>query len=94
MPIQSFANATTEAVFYGRHPKGLPAAILGAARRKLRQIHAATSLHDLKAPPGNRLHPLTRDRSGQHAIWINDQYRICFRWTDVGPAEVEIVDYH
>jgi len=94
MPIESFANAATEAVFHGRHPKGLPAAILGTARRKLRQIHAATSLDDLKVPPGNRLHPLMKDRSGQHAIWINDQFRICFRWTETGPAEVEIVDYH
>ena len=94
MPIQSFANAMTEAVFQGRHPKGIPAGILNPARRKLRQLHAATSLQDLKAPPGNKLHPLTKDRSGQHAIWINDQFRICFRWTETGPADVEIVDYH
>ncbi|MCJ2011609.1 type II toxin-antitoxin system RelE/ParE family toxin [Methylobacterium sp. J-076] len=94
MSILSFANETTEAVFRGRHPKGVPATILGTARRKLRQIHAAVSLNDLKAPPGNRLHPLTRDRAGQHAIWINDQFRICLRWTETGPAEVEIVDYH
>jgi proteic killer suppression protein len=92
--IQSFANESTEAVFHGRHPKGLPASILAVARRKLRQIHAAAALNDLKAPPGNRLHPLLRDRAGQHAIWINDQYRICFRWTETGPADVEIVDYH
>ena len=94
MTIQSFANATTEAVFDGRHPKGVPGAILNAARRKLRQIHAAGALSDLKAPPGNRLHPLAADRTGQYAIRINDQYRICFCWTDSGPAEVEIVDYH
>ncbi|MEL6064441.1 MULTISPECIES: type II toxin-antitoxin system RelE/ParE family toxin [unclassified Methylobacterium] len=73
MPIQSFADEMTEAVFHGRHPKGLPIAILRTARRKLRQIHAAASLHDLKVPPGNKLHPLIKDRQGQHAIWINDQ---------------------
>jgi len=92
--ILNFANESTEAVFDGRHPKGLPASILVTARRKLRQIHAAASLNDLRAPPGNRLHPLTRDRAGQHAIRINDQFRICFRWTEMGPADVEIVDYH
>jgi toxin HigB-1 len=92
--IQSFADAMTEAVFHGRHPKGFPATILGVARRKLRQIHAAGSLSDLMAPPGNRLHPLVRERAGQHAIRINDQFRICFRWTEVGPAQVEIADYH
>ena len=94
MAIQSFSDAVTEAVFHGRHPKGIPASILAVARRKLRQLHAAGSLVDLSVPPGNRLHPLVRDRAGQHAIRINDQYRICFRWTPVGPTEVEIADYH
>lgn len=94
MAIQSFANAMTEAVFEGRHPKGVPASILVVARRKLRQIHAAGVLGDLKVPPGNKLHALLKDRAGQHAIRINDQFRICFRWTETGPAEVEIVDYH
>ena len=94
MAIQSFANAATEAVFQGRHPKGIPSAILKVARRKLRQIHAAVSLADLKAPPGNKLHPLTHDRAGQHAIWINDQFQICLRWTQTDPTDVEIVDYH
>jgi toxin HigB-1 len=92
--IQGFANETTRDVFHGRHPKGVPASILVVARRKLRQIHAAGALSDLKAPPGNRLHPLKQDREGQHAIRINDQFRICFRWTDTGPIDVEIVDYH
>ena len=94
MAIQSFADEVTEAVFQGRAPKGIPATILSAARRKLGYLHAAGALDDLKAPPGNKLHPLTKDREGQHAIWINDQYRICFRWTDAGPSDVEIVDYH
>ena len=57
-------------------------------------INAATSLQDLRFPPGNRLESLKGDRKGQHSVRINDQYRICFHWTDSGPEEVEIVDYH
>jgi proteic killer suppression protein len=64
------------------------------ARRKLRQLHIAGSLEDLRIPPGNRLESLRGDRKGQMSIRINDQYRICFRWTPTGPADVEIVDYH
>ena len=64
------------------------------ARRKLRQLHIAGSLDDLRIPPGNRLESLRGDRKGQMSIQINDQYRICFRWTPTGPADVEIVDYH
>lgn len=94
MAIQSFADDRTEAVFRGHHPRGIPFAILKVARRKLRQIHAAASLNDLRVPPGNKLHLLTHDRAGQYAIWINNQFRICLRWTETGPAEVEIVDYH
>ena len=57
-------------------------------------LDSAAVLNDLKVPPGNRLEGLTGDRSGQHSIRINDQYRICFIWTEAGPDEVEIVDYH
>ncbi len=57
-------------------------------------LNAVTGLGDLVSPPGNRLEALKGDRRGQHSIRINDQYRVCFRWTDKGPAEVEIVDYH
>lgn len=92
--IRSFADDRTRLVAEGRQPKGLPPDILKAARRKLGFLDAATSLDALRVPPGNKLHPLTRDRSGQHAIRINDQYRICFRWTEAGPEDVEIVDYH
>ncbi|MGY2053110.1 type II toxin-antitoxin system RelE/ParE family toxin [Methylobacterium sp. JK268] len=92
--IRSFADEKTRAVFEGRHPKGVPADILTVARRKLRYLHAATSLDALSVPPGNRLHPLTRDRLGQHAIRVNDQWRICFRWTSRGPEDVEMTDYH
>tara|TARA_R110000868_G_scaffold51823_4_gene163834 strand:- start:2119 stop:2406 length:288 start_codon:yes stop_codon:yes gene_type:complete len=62
--------------------------------QKLAQLHAAESLLDLRSPPGNRLEALKGGRSGQHSIRVNDQWRICFRWTDEGPAEVEVVDSH
>lgn len=64
------------------------------AMRKIRQLQIAMSLNDLRVPPGNRLEALKGDRIGQHSIRINDQYRICFRWTTAGPEDVEIVDYH
>ena len=64
------------------------------ARRKLALPNAAHELNDLRRPPGNRLEALHGDREGHHAIRISDQYRICFRWTEDGPANVEIVDYH
>ncbi len=64
------------------------------ALRKLRQVGSAESLDDLRVPPGNRLEALKGDRVGQYSIRINDQWRICFVWTDAGPEEVEIVDYH
>jgi len=64
------------------------------ARRKLLVLHAAVTLISLKVPPGNRLEQLLGDRSGQHSIRINDQWRICFVWKEDGPHDVEIVDYH
>jgi proteic killer suppression protein len=70
------------------------AAILMPAQRKLNMLHAATSIQDLKSPPGNRLEALQGNRQGQHSIRINDQYRICFIWGATGPENVEIVDYH
>ena len=62
--------------------------------RKLLILDAATVLDDLRVPPGNRLEPLQGDRKGQYSIRINDQWRVCFRWTDAGPEDVEIIDYH
>ena len=64
------------------------------AMRKLAMLNQAARLDDLRVPPGNRLEALTGDRAGQHSIRVNDQFRVCFRWTDAGPEEVEIVDYH
>jgi proteic killer suppression protein len=64
------------------------------ANRKLTQLHNAVDLNDLRAPPGNRLEPLSGDRAGQHSIRVNDQRRICFRWREGGAHDVELVDYH
>lgn len=68
--------------------------IASVALRKLDYLHAAAVLSDPRAPPGNRLEALKRDRLGQHSIRINDQWRICFVWTDAGPTKAEICDYH
>ena len=92
--IRSFADRTTRAVFDGHRPQGFPPDLFRVARRKLGMLDAATTLDSLNVPPGNRLHPLKSDREGQHAIRINDQFRICFRWTHAGPEDVELVDYH
>ena len=64
------------------------------AMRKLAMLNQAGRLDDLPVPPGNRLEALRRDRAGQHSIRVNDQFRVCFRWTEAGPEDVEIVDYH
>lgn len=92
--IRSWKDKHTELVFRGECPKGFPVQILKVARRKLEMLNAAISLESLRVPPNNQLHPLTGDRAGQHAIRINRQFRVCFVWTNEGPADVEIVDYH
>ena len=92
--IQSFRDRRTLAVFLGRLPKGFPADVANAGRRKLRLLHAATQLDDLRSPPGNRLEALTGDRAGQHSIRVNDQWRLCFVWSEGNAHRVEIVDYH
>ena len=91
--IRSFACVDTDALFHSRAVSRFRN-IERVARRKLLQIHAATELASLRIPPGNQLEALKADRKGQHSIRINDQWRICFVWTDAGPEEVEIVDYH
>jgi proteic killer suppression protein len=92
--ILSFRSKETEAVWRGEASRRLPPEIQQTARRKLRMLNNVRSLIDLRVPPANRLEALKGDRKGQHAIRINDQWRICFVWTDTGPANVEIVDYH
>lgn len=91
--IQSFKCKDTQALYEGKSPRRFKA-FLAAAQRKLAQLEAAQTLDFLKAPPGNRLEALKGDRKGQHSIRINDQWRVCFAWSDVGPADVEIVDDH
>lgn len=92
--IKSFADKDTEKLFHGRFANKLPPDIQRVAQRKLRQIHAADVLADLRVPPGNRLEALKGDRVGQHSIRINDQWRICFTWVDGGAENVTIIDYH
>lgn len=92
--IKSFADEGTRK-FWERGTSGtVPPNIRKVARRKLDMIDAAKDLHDLKVPPGNKLHPLEDDRLGQHAIWINAKYRVCFIWKDGHAHDVEITDYH
>ena len=91
--IQGFRCPDTQALFEtGRCRRFV--AILTAATRKLAQLDAAQTLEFLRSPPGNRLEALKGDRKGRYSIRINDQFRLCFRWTAEGPTEVEIVDYH
>lgn len=96
--ILSFRDTGTEDVFHGRATKAArracPEAVWPVARRKLDYLNDAQWLSDLQTPTGNKLHALARGRADQHAIRINDQYRVCFRWTAEGPEEVEITDYH
>lgn len=92
--IQSWRSKDAAAVFEGRSPKGFPADLLRMARRRLQALDAATSVEDLRTPPGNRLHRLSADRDGQWSISVNDQFRICFVWGPQGPEAVEFVDYH
>jgi proteic killer suppression protein len=92
--IRSFKNSLTEAAANGEVRKGFPADLIKVVRRKLVYLDAATALYDLRAPPPNRLEALKGDRKGQHSIRVNDQYRICFVWTEEGPKDVEFVDYH
>jgi proteic killer suppression protein len=91
--IRSFRDRATERLWMGAFVKRF-SGIEKAALRKLDMLHSARRLDDLRAPPANRLETLAGDRRGQHSIRINDQWRICFIWTEEGPAHVEIVDYH
>jgi proteic killer suppression protein len=81
-------------VFKAELSRRFPHTIQRIARRKLLALHAATELRDMFVPPGNRLEALKGSRKGQHSIRVNDQWRICFRWSDGNAHDVEIVDYH
>jgi proteic killer suppression protein len=91
--IVSYKCAETKALSKGLRVKRF-GSIESVARRKLRQLQIAGRLEDLRVPPGNRLEALKGDRAGQHSIRVNDQFRVCFRWTAGGAEDVEIVDYH
>ncbi|MCP8883278.1 type II toxin-antitoxin system RelE/ParE family toxin [Devosia sp. XJ19-1] len=92
--LQGFADDETKLIWQGRRSRKLPVDIQSIALRKLRLLHAARVLSDMRVPPGNRLESLKGDRAGQWSIRINDQWRICFVWEEGGPRNVEIVDYH
>lgn len=96
--IRSFANEGSDDIFNGRRTKAArkacPETLWAVARRKLDALDYAVRLDDLRAPPGNRLEALKGDRKGEHSIRINDQYRVCFRWTDSGADNVGVEDYH
>ena len=96
--IQSFKNKATEDIFNGKATKAAmricPKYLWKIAILKLDQLDSVLKLDELRVPPGNRLETLSGDRKGQHSIRINDQYRICFNWTELGPKDVEITEYH
>jgi len=96
--IQSFRNKATEHIFNGINSKDArklcPQSLWGVAIRKLDQLDSVIQLNELRIPPNNKLEALIRDRKGQYSIRINDQYRICFIWSESGPDKVEITDYH
>lgn len=92
--IRSFRDRDTERLFERRPVRKLGTDVQRAALRKLRILDAAESLGDLRVPPGNRLEKLRGNRSGQHSIRVNNQWRICFRWKAGDAYDVEIVDYH
>jgi toxin HigB-1 len=92
--IKTFADRTTEELFRTGKARRVPVDIARRALRKLEAVHAASQLADLRVPPGNRLHALKGDRVGQHAIAVNDQWRICFRFEEGDAFEVEFCDCH
>jgi proteic killer suppression protein len=92
--IKTFKDKHTQQLYATGKSRRLPADVLQRARRRLEYVDLATCLDDLKVPPSNRLHALSRDRAGQYAISINDQWRICFRFERGDAYDVEITDYH
>ena len=92
--IRGFADEETALIWAGRRSRKLPPDIQSAALRKLRLLNQARVLNDLRAPPGNRLEALKGSREGQYSVRFNEQWRICFRWSEGGPFNVQIIDYH
>lgn len=92
--IRSFANGSTERLWRRERVSRVDPRVQQAALRKLRMLHAAVTLDDLRAPPGNRLEARRGDRRGQHSIRVNDRWRICFVWKNGGADDVQLVDYH
>ena len=92
--IKSFVDRRTQELYVRGRSRRFPPDVAGRAARKLEYVDLATGLEDLRVPPGNRLHALEGDRSGQHSISINDQWRICFRFVDGDAYDVEVCDYH
>ena len=92
--VRSFRDPATERLWSRQRVKSIDPRIERVALRKLVMLDAAEVVEDLRVPPGNRLEALRGDRAGQHSIRINQQWGICFAWTDAGPIDVEIVDYH
>ena len=92
--LRFFRDKDTEAIWQRQRSRKLDTTTQRAAWRKLAMLDAAETLRDLRVPPGNRLEKLAGDRQGQYSIRINRQWRICFRWSEAGPEDVEIVDYH
>ena len=92
--IKTFADRRTRDLFLNGRAKRFPADVADRAVRKLEYVDLAASLEDLRVPPGNRLHALKDDRKGQHAISVNDQWRVCFRFIDGDAYDVEVCDYH
>ena len=92
--IQSFSCEETAKIYEGKTSRRLPMNLVSVMRRKLEMLDGASALIDLRIPPSNRLEALKGDRAGQHSIRINDQYRICFFWTNKGASDIEMTDYH
>ena len=92
--IKTFADKLTKELFESGKSKRFPPGIWERAVRKLEYLDLATSVNDLKVPPSNRLHKLEQDRAGQYSIFVNDQWRVCFRFEDGDAYDVEITDYH
>ena len=93
-PVRRFRNRDAQRLFFGERVRRLPAEIQRRARMQLQRVVAATALTDMQVPPSNRLEALRGDRQGQYSIRINDQWRICFVWTDRTAMEIEVTDYH